>query len=94
MRVRVNRFIVINVEDAMKNRWRKFRRGWGTFYAYDNQTGNSRSLKTRDKHHAQRLVNAMNEAEREVGIRKQVGLREIVNSIHAGDSILAGARFS
>lgn len=74
MRARSNRFIVLNVETVMKNRWRKFRRGWGTFYAYDNQTGNSRSLKTRDKHHAQRLVDAMNEAERVVGIRKQVGL--------------------
>jgi integrase len=58
----------------MKNRWRKFKRSWGVYFAYDNQTGNSRSLKTRDKHHAQRLVDAMNEAEREVGIRKQVGL--------------------
>lgn len=74
MSARSNRFIFVTVETAMKNRWRKFRRGWGTFYAYDNQTGNSRSLKTRDKHHAQRLVDAMNEAEREVGIRKQVGL--------------------
>jgi hypothetical protein len=32
------------VETAMKNRWRKLRKGRGTFYAYDNQTGNSRSL--------------------------------------------------
>jgi hypothetical protein len=40
----------------------------------DIPTEAEQSLKTRDKHHAQRLVDAMNEAERVAGIRKQVGL--------------------
>jgi len=52
MRTRFNRFIFVTVETAMKNLWRKFRRGWDTFYAYDNQTGNSRSPKTRAQQHA------------------------------------------
>lgn len=58
----------------MKNRYRRFRRPWGVFYAFDTTTGNSKTLKTRDKKVAERLVQAMNEAETEVIIRKQVGL--------------------
>jgi hypothetical protein len=58
----------------MKTRYRAFKRHWGVFYAFDTATGNSKSLKTGDKKVAQRLVQAMNEAETEVAIRKQVGL--------------------
>ena len=52
----------------MPQRYRKFKRGWGTFYAYDNVTGNSVSLKTRVKSEADQKVNAMNEAERQPAI--------------------------
>jgi hypothetical protein len=52
----------------MPERYRKFKRGWGTYYAYDNFTGNSVTLKTRDKTEATRKVNAMNETERQPGI--------------------------
>jgi len=33
----------------MAQRYRKFKRGWGMYYAFDNVTGNSVSLKTREK---------------------------------------------
>jgi len=46
----------------MKSRYRLFKRGWGVFYAFDNQTGNSESLKTANKNDATRLVHAKNEA--------------------------------
>jgi hypothetical protein len=38
----------MKVQD-MKQRYRKFQRSWGTWYAFDNATGNSVSLKTREK---------------------------------------------
>lgn len=69
-----NRFIFVNVEDEMKNRYRRFKRSWGTYYAFDTLTGNSQSLKTRDRKVADRLIEAKNEAEREVGLRKKIGL--------------------
>ena len=47
----------------MSQRYRKFKRGWGTYYAFDNLTGNSVSLKTRSRVEADRKVQAMNEAE-------------------------------
>jgi len=48
--------------NQLKNRYRLFRRGWGVYYAFNNETGNSESLKTRDKAEATRLLHAMNEA--------------------------------
>ncbi len=56
-------------ETDMSQRYRKFKRTWGTYYAYDNVTGNSVSLKTRVKAEAEQKVNAMNEAERQPGNR-------------------------
>ena len=44
-------------------RYRKFKRSWGTYYAYDNETGNSITLKTRVRAEADRKVHAMNESE-------------------------------
>jgi hypothetical protein len=38
----------MKVQD-MTQRYRKFQRSWGTWYAFDNATGNSVSLKTRIK---------------------------------------------
>jgi integrase len=45
----------------MMQRYRKFKRSWGTFYAYDNETGNSITLKTRVRAEADRKVMAMNQ---------------------------------
>jgi hypothetical protein len=45
----------------MKNRYRVFRRGWGTFYCEDLDTKKQKSLHTRDKNEAYRLVAAKNE---------------------------------
>jgi integrase len=48
----------------MTLRYRKFKRTWGMFYAFDTVTGNSSSLKTRVRTEADKKVNAMNETER------------------------------
>ena len=47
----------------MKNRYRAFRRGWGTFYCEDLVTKKQTTLGTRDKDEAFRLVAAKNETE-------------------------------
>jgi hypothetical protein len=47
----------------MKNRYRVFRRGWGTYYCEDLVTKQQITLKTRDKDEAFRLVAARNETE-------------------------------
>jgi hypothetical protein len=52
----------------MTQRYRKFKRAWGMWYAFDTATGNSMSLKTRVKAEAVQKVNAMNETERQPGI--------------------------
>jgi integrase len=46
----------------MTQRYRKFQRAWGMYYAFDTITGNSVSLKTKDKAKANHLLVAMNEA--------------------------------
>lgn len=45
----------------MKNRYRVFRRGWGTYYCEDRVTKKQESLHTSDKNEAFRLVAAKNE---------------------------------
>src|SRR5450432_3411396 len=57
----------MKVQD-MTQRYRKFQRAWGTWYAFDNVTGNSVSPKTRVKAEAVQKVNAMNETEHRPGI--------------------------
>lgn len=52
-----------NMDQNMKNRFRVFRRGWGTFYCQDLLTKQQTSLKTRDREEAHRLVAAKNETE-------------------------------
>lgn len=47
----------------MKNRYRVFRRGWGTYYCEDLVTRKQESLRTSDKDEAFRLVAAKNETE-------------------------------
>jgi hypothetical protein len=49
----------------MKQRYRLFTRGWGTYYFQDVETGKQESLKTRDKHQARTLVHTLNEAVRQ-----------------------------
>jgi len=52
-----------NMKHQMKNRYRVFRRGWGTFYCEDIVTKQQTTLKTRDKEEAFRLVASKNETE-------------------------------
>jgi hypothetical protein len=74
----------MKVQD-MTQRYRKFQRNWGTWYAFDNATGNSVSLKTRVKAEAVQKVNAMNETERQPGIN--LGLARVY--LNATDPKLA-----
>src|ERR1035438_7309260 len=69
----------------MLQRYRKFKRGWEMYYAYNNLTGNSVSLKTRVKPEADKKVNAMNETERQPGI--SLGLARVY--LNATDPKLA-----
>jgi hypothetical protein len=66
-------------------RYRKFQRSWGMWYAFDNATGNSVSLKTRVKAEAVQKVNAMNETERQPSIN--LGLARVY--LNATDPKLA-----
>ena len=65
----------------LKNRYRLFRCGWGVYYAFNNETGNGESLKTRDKAEATRLLHAMNEAARLTQLNLQIARA----NLNAGD---------
>jgi len=69
----------------MLQRYRKFKRAWGMWYAFDNATSNSVSLKTRVKNEAEQKVNAMNEVERQPSI--SLGLAKVY--LNATDPKLA-----
>jgi integrase len=69
----------------MTQRYRKFKRSWGMWYAFDNVTGNSVSLKTRVKAEAETKVAAMNETERQPSI--SLGLAKVY--LNATDPKLA-----
>ena len=69
----------------MTQRDRKFKRSWGMWYAFDNVTGNSVSLKTRVKAAAETKVAAMNETERQPSI--SLGLAKVY--LNATDPKLA-----
>lgn len=69
----------------MTQRYRKFKRSWGMWYAFDNVTGNSVSLKTRVKAEAETKVAAMNETERQPSIN--LGLAKVY--LNATDPKLA-----
>ena len=69
----------------MIQRYRKFKRAWGMWYAFDTGTGNSVSLKTRVKAEAVQKVNAMNETERQPSI--SLGLAKVY--LNATDPKLA-----
>src|SRR5256885_17124015 len=55
---------VHNVRHEMKQRYRVFRRGWGTYYYEDLVTKKQESLHTRDKDEAFRIVAAKNEPDK------------------------------
>ena len=74
----------MKVQD-MTQRYRKFKRSWGMWYAFDTGTGNSVSLKTRVRAEAVQKVNAMNETERQPGI--SLGLARVY--LNATDPKLA-----
>lgn len=46
----------------MKQRYRLFRRGWGTYYGEDSETHKQESLKPKVKAEAARIIAAKNEA--------------------------------
>ena len=68
MRDLSSRHILQFMESDMTHRYRKFKRSWGSYYAFDNVTGNSVTLKTRDRNEADQKVHAMNETERRPAI--------------------------
>ena len=55
--------MLITMRHEMKQRYRVFRRGWGTYYCEDLLTKKQETLGTRDKDEAFRLVAARNETE-------------------------------
>jgi len=57
----------ITMKHEMKQRYRVFRRGWGTYYYEDLVTKKQESLHTRDKDEAFRLVAAKNENDKAPG---------------------------
>ncbi len=52
---------LITMSEAMKQTFGLVRRPWGVFYLKNKITGVQRSLKTNDKHEAQRILQAHNE---------------------------------
>jgi hypothetical protein len=62
-RERADRFTLVTMRETMKQRYGLVRRPWGVFYLKDKITGSQTSLKTDDKHEAQRLLQARNECE-------------------------------
>ena len=54
---------LINMSEAMKQAFGLIRRPWGVFYLKNKITGQQTSLKTSDKHEAQRILQAHNESE-------------------------------
>jgi hypothetical protein len=54
---------LINMSETMKQAFGLVRRPWGVFYLKHKITGQQTSLKTSDKHEAQRILQAHNESE-------------------------------
>ena len=54
---------LINMSESMKQAFGLVRRPWGVFYLKNKITGQQTSLKTSDKHEAQRILQAHNESE-------------------------------
>ena len=54
---------LITMSETMKQAFGLVRRPWGVFYLKNKITGQQASLKTSDKHEAQRILQAHNESE-------------------------------
>jgi hypothetical protein len=54
---------LITMSETMKQAFGLVRRPWGVFYLKHKITGEQKSLKTSDKHEAQRILQAHNESE-------------------------------
>ncbi len=54
---------LITMSETMKQAFGLVRRPWGVFYLKNKITGQQTSLKTSDKHEAQRILQAHNESE-------------------------------
>jgi len=61
---------------VVKNRYRSVKVGsrGGTFYCEDTNTGERKSLRTKDEAEAERLVHAKNEAERQPQLNRRMGM--------------------
>jgi integrase len=57
-----------HMDSQMKSSLRLFRRHNGIYFSEDRQTGLQQSLRTRDKHEAERLLHAKNEAQENPGV--------------------------
>jgi integrase len=60
------------MRNEMKQRYRVFRRSWGTYYCEDLTTKKQESLHTRDKAEAHRLVAAKNETDTAPGFSRHL----------------------
>jgi len=60
------------VSNEIKQRYRLFRRGWGTHNCEDTESGKRESLETKGKYHARTLVYRMNEALRQPQVQDQL----------------------
>ena len=56
-------FTLITMSESMKQAFGLVRRPWGVFYLKNKTTGQQTSLKTSDKHEAQRVLQAHNDSE-------------------------------
>ena len=59
------RVVSLQPENIMQSKHRLFQRAGGVFYSQENGTTKQRSLKTKNQKEAERLLLAMNEAERQ-----------------------------
>lgn len=65
------------MKQQMKNRYRLFKRGWGVYYVFNNDNGNSESLHTRGKAEATRLVHTILVGERRLRRDAEAGTRDV-----------------
>src|SRR5207244_13338184 len=63
----------ITMKHEMKQRYRAFRRGWGTYYYEDLVTKKQQSLHTRAQDEAFRLVAAKNQTDKARGVQSASG---------------------
>lgn len=64
--------MLMTMRHEMKQRYRVFRRSWGTYYCEDLVTKKQETLRTRDQDEAYRLVAAMNETADQPAFSRQL----------------------